>query len=138
LPGTTDGRRAVIDRRLAALTREAEEADERSRRLYKLVEDGRDEVDDILSAASRKALAALERARSGTRAVEDISPIVVERFTRTMREKLTTGEVPFRKAYPGSQIDRIEVDDGEVRIVGRARKCWNRPSWRADWPARCS
>lgn len=49
----------------------------------------------------------------------DISPIVVERFTKTMREKLTTGEVPFRKAYLGSLIDRIEVDDGEVRIVGR-------------------
>jgi hypothetical protein len=33
--------------------------------------------------------------------------------------KLTTGEVPFRKAYLGSLIDRIEVDDREVRIVGR-------------------
>ena len=48
-----------------------------------------------------------------------MSPIVIERFTRTMREKLTTGEVPFRKAYLGSLLDRIEVDDGEVRIVGR-------------------
>jgi hypothetical protein len=28
------------------------------------------------------------------------------------REKLTTGEVPFRKAYLGS-------DDGEIRILGR-------------------
>jgi site-specific DNA recombinase len=130
LLSTLAGRRAekaaTIDRRLAALAREAEEADERLRRLYKLVEDGRDEVDDILKGriadlklAREKALAALERARSGTRAVEDISPIAVERFTRTMREKLTTGEVPFRKAYLGSLIDRIEVDDGEVRIVGR-------------------
>ena len=36
-----------------------------------------------------------------------------------MREKLTTGDIPFRKAYLGSLIDRIEVDDSEVRIVGR-------------------
>ena len=126
LAGRRAERAAAVDRRLAALAREAEEADERLRRLYKLVEDGRDHVDDILRArmadlklAREKAHAALERARSGTRAVEDISPIVVERFTRTMREKLTTGEVPFRKAYLGSLLDRIEVDDGEVRIVGR-------------------
>jgi hypothetical protein len=36
-----------------------------------------------------------------------------------MREKLTTGEVPFRKAYLNAIIDRVEVDDGEIRIVGR-------------------
>jgi hypothetical protein len=48
-----------------------------------------------------------------------------------MRERLTTGEVPFRKAYLGSLIDRVEVDDREVRI-GAARTSWNRPSWRAD------
>ncbi len=66
---------AAVDRRLAALAREAEEADERLRRLYQLVEDGRDHVDDILRArmadlkqAREKAHAALERARSGTRA----------------------------------------------------------------------
>ena len=35
-----------------------------------------------------------------------------------MREKLTTGVVPFRKAYLGSIVDRIEVDDREIRIVG--------------------
>jgi hypothetical protein len=36
-----------------------------------------------------------------------------------MREKLTIGDIPFRKAYLGSLVDRIEVDDGEVRIVGK-------------------
>ena len=36
-----------------------------------------------------------------------------------MREKLTTGEVPFRKAYLGSIVDRVEVDDHAIRIVGR-------------------
>ena len=61
----------------------------------------------------------MARARSGVRPVVDISPIVVERFGTTMREKLTTGEVSFRKAYRGSIVDRVEVDDREIRIVGR-------------------
>jgi site-specific DNA recombinase len=126
LAGRRAEKAAAVDRRLAALAQEAEEADERLRRIYKLVEDGRDEVDDILRAriadlkqARAKAQAALDRARSATPSVADVSPIVVERFTRTMREKLTTGEVPFRKAYLGSLVDRVEVDDREVRIVGR-------------------
>ena len=57
--------------------------------------------------------------KTGKRLVQDISPILVERFTRTMREKLTAGDIAFRKAYLGALIDRIEVDDREVRIVGR-------------------
>ena len=32
---------------------------------------------------------------------------------------LTTGEILFRKAYLGSIVVRIEVDDREVRILGR-------------------
>ena len=36
-----------------------------------------------------------------------------------MRERLTTGELPFRKAYLGSIVDRVQVDDGGIRIVGR-------------------
>ena len=53
----------------------------------------------------------------------DISPILVERFGQTMRAKLTTGEVSFRKAYLGSIVDRVEVDDHEIphrRPQGRA------------------
>lgn len=50
LAGRRAERAAAVDQRLAALAREAEEADERLRRLYKLVEDGRDEVDYILKA----------------------------------------------------------------------------------------
>jgi site-specific DNA recombinase len=36
-----------------------------------------------------------------------------------MRDRLTTGEIPFRKAYLGSVIDRVEVDDHRIRIFGR-------------------
>ena len=104
--------------------KEAHEANERLRRLYKLVEDGVAEMDDILKdrimvlkAARDRVQAALDRARSGVRPTADISPILVERFGQTMREKLTTGEVC--KAYLGSIDDRVEVDDREIRIVGR-------------------
>jgi site-specific DNA recombinase len=48
-----------------------------------------------------------------------ISPLAVDRFARAMRERLTTGAVPFRKAYIGSIVDRIEVDDAQVLIMGR-------------------
>jgi hypothetical protein len=38
-------------------------------------------------------------------------------FSRFMRENVATGTIPFRKAYIQSVVDRIEVDDGVVRIV---------------------
>ena len=117
---------AAVDQRLAALEKETHDTDERLRRLYKLVEEGVAEMDDVLKdriialkADRNRAQAALDRARAGVRPAMDVSPIVVERFGRTMREKLTTGEVPFRKAYLRSIIDRVEVDDREIRIVGR-------------------
>ena len=38
---------------------------------------------------------------------------------QTMRQNLTSGAVQFRKAYLGAIIDRVEVDDTVIRIVGR-------------------
>jgi site-specific DNA recombinase len=35
-----------------------------------------------------------------------------------MRESITTGSVPFRKAYLRSLIDAVEVDDRVIRIHG--------------------
>ena len=126
LAGRRATKAAAVDARLTALEREVHEANERLRRLYKLVEDGMAEMDDLLKNRITAlktdrdgAQAALAWARSGVRPVVDISPIVVERFGTTMREKLTTGEVSFRKAYLGSIVDRVEVDDREIRIVGR-------------------
>jgi len=117
---------AAVNERMAALQKQADETGERLRRLYQLVEDGVAEVDEILKhritalrADRDNAQAALQRARSGGRPVADIGPSMIERFGKTMREKLTAGEVSFRKAYLGSIVDRIEVDDREIRIVGR-------------------
>ena len=36
-----------------------------------------------------------------------------------MRRNVLTGDTPFRRAYIRSVIDQIEVDDTEIRIVGR-------------------
>ena len=35
-----------------------------------------------------------------------------------MRENITTGEAPFRKAWLRSLVERIEIDDEAVRIIG--------------------
>ncbi len=35
-----------------------------------------------------------------------------------MRENVTSGEVPFRKAYIQSVVGSIQVKDGLVRIIG--------------------
>jgi site-specific DNA recombinase len=43
---------------------------------------------------------------------------LIEAFGRAMRENLTTGSTPFRKAYLRSLIDVIEVDDAQIRIKG--------------------
>ena len=126
LAGRRTDRQAALDTRIAALTSEAEVADEKLRRLYELVEKGLAQLDDVLKdriealQTSREiALAALDRARSASRPTHDVSPAAVDRFARAMREKLSGGEIPFRKAYIRSIVDRIEVDDRCIRIMGR-------------------
>ena len=44
---------------------------------------------------------------------------MVARFSQLMQERLTSGEVPFRKAYLRAIVDRVEVDDQQIRIIGR-------------------
>jgi hypothetical protein len=40
-----------------------------------------------------------------------------------MRANQTTGGLPFGKAYLGSIVGRVEVDNGEVSIVGLQAMC---------------
>ena len=94
---------ATADERITILTTEVHDSDERLRRLYKLVEDGVTEQDEILKdrlvapkADRDRAQAALERATSGTRPVVDITPDAIARSAGIMREKLTSGNVPVR------------------------------------------
>lgn len=116
---------AEVDERAAALRREVSDTADKLKRLYRMVEDGVAELDDILRdrIASLKidrerAQTALDRIQARAVPPETISPETVEQFGRIMRENIANGEIPFRKAYLRAVIDRIEVDDHTVRIVG--------------------
>jgi site-specific DNA recombinase len=113
------------NKRIMALQREVTDAEDRLKRLYRLVEDGVTDLDDVLKerlnnvkADRDRAKAALEATKSRPRAEIRIDPALIESFGRTMRENLTTGSTPFRKAYLRSLVDVIEVDDAQVRIKG--------------------
>lgn len=116
----------AVDDRAAVLEREIADTDERLRRLYRLIEDGVAELEGPLKdrigglRSGREAAAmALERLKSGSRDAIRLSPELVGRFSASMREHLASGDIAFRKAYLGSLVDRVEVDDREVRICGR-------------------
>ena len=115
-----------LNGRLIALQREVTDSEDKLKRLYRLVEDGLTDLDEVLKdrldalkSDRDRAKAALERAKEHSESPIQIDPAMIERFGRTMRESFTTGSVPFRKAYLQSLIDRIEVDDHQIRIKGR-------------------
>ena len=119
-------RATEVDDRAVALQREVAEADERLRRLYRMVEEGITELDaalkervTTLKAGRDAAAAALARLNSNNRNSVRLGPEVIGQFVDVMRERLSTGDASFRKAYLASFIDRIEVDDAQVRICGR-------------------
>jgi len=115
----------ALNSRIVYLQREMIEADDKLKRLYRLVEDGLTDLDEVLQdrlhtlkAERDRAKAALERAKEYSVSHIRIDPALIERFGRTMREKFSTGSVPFRKAYLRSLIDAVEVDDHQIRIKG--------------------
>ncbi len=115
----------TLNNRLISLQRDVTDADDKLKRLYRLVEDGLTDVDDVLKdrlqnlkADRDRAKAALDRAKSHGGVPIQIDPALAERFGRTMRENFQRGSVPFRKAYLRSLIDVIEVDDNLIRIKG--------------------
>lgn len=96
------------------------------RRLYKLIEDGVAEMDDLLKERimalktdrdrSREALA---RARGNVKAKPEVTEEAVATFGVLMRQRIQEGDTPARNAWLHSLIDRIEVDEGEIRLFGR-------------------
>jgi site-specific DNA recombinase len=87
-----------------ALQREVTEAEDKLKRLYRLVEDGLTDLDDVLKdrlnslKADRDwAGSALDAAKSRMAPDIRIDPALIGRFGRTMRESLTSGSVPFRR-----------------------------------------
>ena len=119
-------RAAEVDKRVSSLEEKLREAEERLRRLYALVEIGArrhgrpsQRPDLRIEVRSRGRSCCPDRAcgvRKGQTAIDDSR---LQAFSRFMRERLTTGDIPFRKAYLGAIIDRVEVDEGRIRIFGR-------------------
>jgi site-specific DNA recombinase len=114
-----------LNTRVMALQREVTNAEEKLKRLYRLVEDGLTDLDEVLKdrlnvvkADRDRAQAALERAKEHLSPQIRIDPSLIERFGRMMQEHFTNGSVPFRKAYLQSLITAIEVADRHVRIKG--------------------
>jgi hypothetical protein len=62
---------------------------------------------------------ALKRAKEGARQPIEITAALIEKLGCMMREKLTGGDIAFRKTYISAIVDRVEVDDGQIRIIGR-------------------
>ena len=100
------------------LGRVANETDKRLRRLYRSIEDGIIELDDILrerttalKAERERAKGAYDRARAPCGTVVTIGSGRIDPFAQHMAEKLDTGDIDTRKSSIRSIIDAIEVDN---------------------------
>lgn len=116
---------AEIDKRIAGLRREATDAEIRLKRLYRTIEDGIAEMDDLLrdridnlKRDRERAQMALERVSKNVVAATEITQEMIATFASTMRENITIGEVPFRKAYIRSVVERIQIDEDVIQIMG--------------------
>jgi site-specific DNA recombinase len=102
----------------------ASTAEDKLRRLYPLVEDGVTDPDQVLEVRLADLKADRDRARSALDRIKDQSPAAridtakIERFGSLMRQNITIGDVPFRKAHLHSFIDAVEVDDRVILIHG--------------------
>lgn len=113
------------DNRLVSLRHQLTETEERLKRLYRSIEDGIVELDDILrertatlKSEHERAIAALGRARSQCGAEISIDADKIDTFSRLMTEKLDHGDVNSKKAYIRAVVSAIEVDDTAIRIIG--------------------
>ncbi|WP_342108086.1 hypothetical protein [Methylobacterium sp. SI9] len=73
----------------------------------------------MLKEERERARTALDRIHVAERAPAEIEPEIVAKFGQLMRANVTTGEVPFRKAWLQAVVDRIEVDANVIRIVSK-------------------
>lgn len=90
-----------------------------------MVEDGVTDIDEtlaerlaVLKSDRDRARAALERIKVQLTPNSALDPDQIERFGAFMRERITTGETTFRKAYLRAIVNGIEVDDKVIRIHG--------------------
>ena len=118
-------RTAAVDRRLASLKSQVVDAEDRLKRLYRGIEEGIVELDDLLrerivelKADREKAQAAYDHAASQALPSASIDPEKVAAFSNLMTDLLDNGETPARKAYLRTLIGASIVGDKSVTIVG--------------------
>ena len=117
----------IMPARLTALKAKLTDAESRLGRLYAAIESGvADPTDQTLKdrVATVKterdiAQTAYDRALAETSPRARITPDKIAASVEVMRNNILTGDTPFRRAYIRSVIDQVEVDDAEIRIVGR-------------------
>ena len=120
------------DRHQSELLSQKVDLDARLGRLYSAIESG---VADLADGGLKERIDTLRRERDAARAALDrlershnagqeaqLTPEKVEAFSTALRAKLRDPRVDYRKAYIRLITDRIEVDDSEVRVLGRQTK----------------
>src|SRR5262249_46253276 len=126
-----------LNSRLMALQREVSDAEEKLRRLYRLVENELTDLDEVLKdrldtlkAGRDRAKAALERAKEQSTPQIQISPALIERFGRIMQEHSPQGLCLSGRPTCGhsSTSSRLTTSRSESRA---ARTCLKRLSWPA-------
>ena len=131
LASVLDRRQERAERRrehIAELNQRAAEADLRVKRLYDAIESGVADLGDPalkeriggLKATRDQAQADAERAvamlqSAGQRAV---TPAMVRTFAKTARERMRVDGGGYRRDHLRALAQRVEVADGEVRIMG--------------------
>lgn len=118
-------RATEVDGRVTALRSELSSAEDKLRRLYRMVEEAVTDIDDILKeriaalkADRDRAKGALDRIHVAAPSPAELTPELIERFGRLMRANVTAGEIPFRKAWLQAIVDRVEIGPDVIRIVG--------------------
>jgi hypothetical protein len=131
LASVLDRRQERAERRrehIAELNKRAAETDLRLKRFYDAIENGVADLDD---PALKERIARLKAIRDQARADADraqamaesagqqtITPAMVQRFARTARERIRIDGGGYRREHLRALAQRVEVADGEVRIMG--------------------
>ena len=129
---------SVLDRReerserrrehIAELNKRATEADLRLKRLYDAIESGVADLDDPalkerivgLKALRDQAKADAERAQAALESAgqQAVTPQMIQVFAQTARERMRLDGGGYRRDHLRAFAQRVEVADGEVRIMG--------------------
>lgn len=120
-------RDADLASRLTALRRKLTDAEGRLGRLYQAIENGIADANDptlkdrvaAIKTERDIAQATFDRAVTEMRPEARITEDKIASFVATMRDNVLSGDTAFRRAWLRSVIDKVEVDDTEIRIHGR-------------------